>query len=89
MLNRRRDNTATVGNRGIKPELIATANIPNFDAAEYFRNHPQQQFLGTPEETMAWEQRFGEAFNPDDYRESRVFSGRHRPTDHYSQVNCQ
>ena len=36
MLNRRRDNTATVGNRGIKPELIATANIFNFDAAEYF-----------------------------------------------------
>lgn len=67
MLNRRRDNTATVGKRGIKPELIATANIPDFDAAEYFRNHPQSQFLGTPEESMAWEQRFGEAFNPDDW----------------------
>ena len=66
MLNRRMDTSGTTGKRGIKPEMIAT-NIPGMDADEWFKNHPQQRFTGTANEQQAWEEQFGEAFNPDDW----------------------
>jgi site-specific DNA-adenine methylase len=67
MLNRRMDSSgAKASSRGIKPEMIAT-NIPGMDADEWFRNHPDKRFEGTAEEQQAWEEQFGEAFNPDDW----------------------
>ncbi len=73
MLNRRQDTSGTYGERGIKPELIATANLPEMDAEEWFRNHPQQQFLGTGLEGEKWEEQFGEAFDPSEWLGKAAF----------------
>ena len=74
MLNRRKDTSGTTpGSRGIKPELIATANLPEMDAEAWFRNHPQQQFLGTGLEGEKWEEKFGEAFDPSEWLGKAAF----------------
>ena len=65
LLNRRMDTAGTrAASRGIKPELIAIANIPDMDAARWFQHHPDKQFVGTEGEQQKWEERFDESFDP-------------------------
>jgi len=67
MLSRRMDTAGTTGKRGVKPEMIATANIPGMDAERWFQHHPDKRFEGTPVEQASWEERFDEAFDPSDW----------------------
>ena len=68
ILNRRPDNTSTKKDtRGVKPEMVAVANVPDMDAQRWFQNHPNQQFGTQPGDVELWnnDPRFDEDFNPD------------------------
>jgi len=68
LLNRRPDATSSKAEtRGIKPEMIAIANIPQMTADRWFQHHPTQRF-GTQQgdiETWNKDPRFDEDFDPD------------------------
>ena len=74
MLNRRMDTAGTRSeSRGIKPEMIALANIPDMDADRWFQHHPSKRFTGTMDDRFKWEDQFDEAFDPSDWLGKAAF----------------
>jgi site-specific DNA-adenine methylase len=67
LLNRRPDSTSSkASSRGIKPEMIAIANVPHMTADKWFQNHPTQRFGTQQGDVETWNQdpRFDEDFDP-------------------------
>lgn len=68
LLNRRPDSTSSkASSRGIKPEMIAIANVPHMTADRWFQNNPTQRFGTQQGDVETWNQdpRFDEDFDPD------------------------